>query len=387
MRAPLLSKVAGAVLLAIFLISPVTTLGATLAADDSLNVSVSPTDNAYLAGTEVRVNAELPADLLAAAGTLLITAPIQGDALLLAGTIDVTSPVGGDVRAAGGRVVIEGDVGGDVAGFAGAFTMTGKAKEVRAAGGTVELRGGAAGPVTVYAGSVYLSGEFSGDVRIVASDHVTLGEGTIIRGVFEYNAPQEAGIPPSALVEGGVRYTGSSSFLPTEEEARTFALAGLGIFFVVRLVAGALAAGLIAGLFPSFARRLTDEALARSWKRFVLLMLLGFAILVATPVLILLLLASFVGIGIAALIGAAYLLAILLSYLYAALFAGALIMKLTVKRMSVSWKSAILGTVVLYFLGLIPGVGLLIAFVLSAVSLGAMALLFYRASFGRGEIG
>lgn len=371
----------------VFLLAPVVVFGATVVADESLNVSISPADNAYLAGTEVRVNAPLPADLLVVAGTLLVTAPVAGDVLVGAGAVDLVAPVSGDVRVFGGRIVIEGDVGGDMAAVGGVVAISGKGKEVRVAGGTVELRDGASGPVTIYGGSVYLSGEFRGDVKVVASDHVTLGEETTIRGVFSYNAPQEAGIPASATIIGGVTYTGSSSFLPTAEEAHTFALAGVGVFFLVRLVAGALAAGLIAGIFPMLARRVADTALTRSWKRFVLLMLLGFAIMVVTPVLVIFLIASFVGIGIAALVGTAYLFALLLSYLYAALLAGTTFVHIAFKRTSVSWKSAVLGMVLLYLISLIPVAGFLITFVLTAVALGTLTLLFYNFVFGRSETG
>ncbi len=370
----------------IFLAAPIIALGATVAADESVNVSVSPNDNAYLAGTEVRVTAPLPADLLAAAGTLLVTAPVVGDALMMAGTVDITAPVEGDVRVLGGRVRIEGEVKGDIAVLGGAVSIIGKGNEIRVAGGTVELRGGATGPVTIYGGTVYLSGEFAGDVKVVASDHITVGEGTTIQGTLSYNAPQEAGIPTSASIVGGVTYTGSSSFLPTVEEAHTFALAGVGVFFIVRLVAGALAAGLVVGVFPLLARRVADEVLTRSWKRFVLLMLLGLAVMVVTPVFIIFLVASFVGIGIAALVGAAYVLLLLLSYLYAALLAGAVVMRTAFKRSTVSWKSAILGMVILYLINLIPGAGLLVTFVLTAVALGTLTHLFYRLVFSRAEI-
>ncbi len=373
------------ILLALVFLAPLGVFGATTAADETVELSVSPTDNAYLAGAEVRVTAPLPADLLAAAGSLLVHSFVAGDALLIGGTVEVTEGTGGDVRVAGGRVLIEGDVGGDVAILGAAVTMTGTGKEIRVAGGTVELRGGATGPVTVYGANVYLSGEFLSDVHIVASDHVTLGDNTVIKGALEYNAPQEAGIPSSAVIDGGVRYTGSSAFLPTAKEAETFALAGLGVFLLVRLLAGAIAAGLLAGLFPSFSHLLTKEALMRSWKRFALLVLLGFAVLIVTPVLLILLVATFVGIGIAALVGAAYLLALVLSYLLAAIFAGALLMRLLAKRWSVSWKAALLGAVALYLLTLVPFVGSLVSFVLSLAALGALSFVFYRSAFGRGE--
>lgn len=357
----------------------------TLAAEQSL-ASTTPEQNAYRAGADVVINAPLPADLLAAAGTLQIQAPVAGDGLIAAGSLIVSAPVEGDLRAAGARVQVTGDIGGELAVFGANISVTGKAKEIRAAGGTIAITGGSAGPVTVYGANVTLAGEFAGDVRVVASDHVTLGEGTVIHGAFEYNAPQEAGIPASATVAGGVSYIGSSSFLPTAAEAKTFALAGVGIFFLVRLVAALLAVGLLTGLFPEFARRVAEEALVRSGKRVITLMLIGIGVIVLTPVLIVFLLASFVGIGLAALVGASYILLLLLSYAYAAVIAGATLMRLIFKRRDVPWKGAVLGMALLYVLGLVPGLGLVITFILSAIALGSLVSLFYKFAFNRSSL-
>lgn len=369
-----------ALLIGLFL-APLGVFAATLQADQSLDVSASPEGNAYLAGTTVRVDAPIVGDLLSAAGTLLVSAPVSGDVLATGGTLDFLAPVAGDMRAAGGRIRVENDVAGELALFGGAITVTGKAKEIRAAGGTVELRSGADGPVSVYGGNIVLAGTFNGDVRVVASDHVTLAEGTVIQGAFDYNAPQEAGIPASAVITQGVHYIGSASFLPTAEEAHTFAIAGIGIFFAVRLVAAMLVAGLVAGLFPKLAGAVAHEALARSVKRSILLTLLGFAVILATPVLLLLLVVSFVGIGIAALIGSLYLLALLLSYLYAAVLVGSAFMRTVMKRTDVPWKGAVLGMLLLVLIGLIPVVGLLIVFFISCTALGALLILFYRSAF------
>lgn len=364
---------------------PYAASAATLQANQSLDVSESPQGNAYLAGTEIRVDAPLPADVLAAAADLSVNAPVLGDALLVAGTVGLNAPVTGDVRSAGGRVRIDGDVGGELAVFGGAITVTGKVHEVRVAGGSVELRSGADGDVTVYGGSVSLAGTFTGNVRVVASDHVSLAEGTVIMGTFEYNAPQEAGIPPTAVIEGGANYVGSASFLPTAEEAQTVAIAGLGLFFAVRLVAAILAAGLVAGLFPAFTRALSAQVFDRSFKRSVLLTLLGFSVIVATPVLILLLVVSFVGMGIAALIGALYILLLLLAYLYASVLIGAVFMRTVMKRPEVTWKGAVLGMFLLGLIGIIPIIGSLLAFVLSSLALGAMLVIFYRFAFGKDQ--
>ena len=369
-------------LIALFL-APLAASAATLRADTTLTITEPPLGNAYLAASELRVHVPLAGDLVVAAGSLEATAPIEGDALFAAGTASFSAPITGDVRAAGGRIYVGEAVGGELAALAGHLTVTGKASEVRAAGGTIELLGGASGPVVVYGGTIVLSGVFEGDVRVTASDSVRLTEGTSIRGVLEYNAPQEAAIPESAQIDGGVRYVGSASFVPTAEEAKTFALAGLGIFFLVRLVAAMLAAGLAVGLFPEFARRVTHEATGRSLKRFFMLVLLGFAAVVATPVLILLLLASFVGIGIAALLGATYVLMLMLGYLYAGVLVGSLFARYALKRPGVSWRSAAFGILVLYVIGLLPVIGILISSIVAAAALGAIIATFYKFSFGR----
>ncbi len=346
-----------------------------------VNLSPASSTNVYLLGGDVRLSTTTIADVAILGGTLTVSSPVAGDALLAGGTIDVLRPVAGDLRAFGGNIVIEDSVGGDLAAAGGAVRVLGKPKNTIIAGGTVELSGGSAGPVTVYGAGVLLSGTFTGDVRIYASDHVTLAEGTVIHGSLKYNAPQQAEIPTSAVVDGGVAYTGSSSFLPTTQEAQTFAAAGAGVFFVVNIIAALLAAGLLAGVLPLFARRIADRVLTFSLRRFILVALLGFATLVATPVLILLLIVSFVGIGVAIVLAAGFALLCVLSYLYAAVLAGSALARTFQKRQTVLWRDAVIGMLALQLIGIIPGLGTLVVMVLSAAAAGAIVSIGFSFAF------
>ena len=208
----------------------------------------------------------------------------------------------------------------------------------------------------------------------------------IIHGVLKYNAPVQTDIPSDSHVDGGVNYIGSAAWLPTEKQAKTFATAGLWIFILVRITAALVATGLIAGLFPVFTDRVVEATLRRTPERFILLTLLGFAGFIATPVLILFLVASFVGIGIALILLAAYALFLLLSYVFAAVLAGAMVMYLIRKRTRVSWRVAVLGVLVLYIVGIIPYIGVVLKLVLCATAGGAVLALFYRFAFRRNEI-
>lgn len=377
----------GITLTFLVLLIPVTGLAATFASEENVTLSEPVPDNAYLAGASVTVTTGLPADLVAAAGTVNIYAPVAGDVLAAAGTVLIERPVGGDVRAVGGKVTVANDVAGDVAVAGGSVTVSGLARGVYVIGGTVLVTGGATGPVTIYGADVTLSGDIAGDVEVIASDSFTLGNDTRIQGALRYNAPEAVTIPADVVVDGGITYTGSYAYVPTNEEAQRFAIAGAGIFFLVRMLAGMLAAGLVVGLFPSFARTVVNGALYSGTRRSILSVLLGFALFVASPILILLLLLTFVGAGVAFLLGALYLLLILLSYIFAAVIAGAALRRGLSRHLrflgEVTWRDAVLGVAVLSLIGIIPVVGWFAKLLLTFLAAGALAAIAYRTGFGR----
>lgn len=374
-------------LLALFTL-PGVSHAATVLSGRVVAVSSTTPDNTYVAAGQVNVNVPSSADLCAVGGTIMVSAPVAGDALLAGGTVDLQKAVSGDARIIGGRVNVSDSVNGDLMVAGGFVTVSGKAKNTYIGGGTIEMTNGSSGPVTIYGADVVLSGEFNGDVEVVASDHLSLGQGTVIHGGLKYNAPEQADISTSAHIDKSVNYIGSAPYLPTVQQAKTFAIAGLWVFFLVQVAAAIVATGLIAGLFPAFSERMIETILTRGPERFILLALLGFAAFVAVPVLILLLTISFVGIGAALILAAGYALFILISYVYACVLAGsALLYVIRRKRRPsawrVSWRGALLGVPVLYLVGLVPFFGLTVKVVLSAAAGGAILSLFYNFALKR----
>ncbi len=368
-----------AVLVALALL-PGTVSAATLQSARSLVVSEPLQDNAYLTGSDVSVAAPLTADLVAAGGTLTVSAPVGGDGLLAGGRVDVRKPIAGDIRAVGGEIFLDSSVGGDLMVAGGSVTASTTAHDAYIAGATVRVAG-SGGNVTIYGADITLSGNIPGDVTVYASDRLTIAEDTHIKGSLKYDAPQQVAVPASAVVGQGIVYTGSSSFLPTNEEAKKFAVAGAGVFVIVRVVALMVAAGLIAGLFPVLTLALTERVIGTSPRRFVLLALLGFAVIVATPVLAVFLLVSVVGTVVAVLLVALYVLLLMLAFLYAGVFAGAALLRGLVKREQVTWRTALLGTVVLYLVGMVPVLGGLVVLILTSAALGAITGATYKAAF------
>lgn len=366
------------------LLVPGLAFASTVETSKTLVVSEPPAGNAYAFGGDLTVAAPVTADLTAGGGSVVVSAPVAGDALIAGGSVDIRKAVQGDLRVVGGRVMVDDAVTGDLVALAGSISVKASPAFAYVAGLSVSFENGAKGPVTIYGSSVNLAGTFEGTVDVVATDHLTIAPGTVIHGALNYDAPARIEVPTTASVTGKVTYTGKS-FLPTSEEARSFAVAGSVLFFVVKILAALIAAGLFAGLFPRFAAAVVERTIARTPTRFIILALLGFGVLVAGPVLILILLVSFAGALIAFVVLALYVLLLLLAYIYAAIIAGGALARGVAKRTTLYWRDAVFGMLALSVIGLIPVIGWLVLLILMAAAAGAIVSLAYRFAFPEDE--
>ncbi|HVM59018.1 MAG TPA: hypothetical protein VMT80_01685 [Candidatus Paceibacterota bacterium] len=356
---------------------------ATLSAFRNTVVADSASGNAYAAGLTVTLVAPVAGDFSSLAGSMLVAAPVAGDALLIGGSAALRAPVTGDVRAIGGRLSFYSPIGGDLAAIGASVRDEGKsAGSVFVAAFDAALAGGADGPVRIYGNSVSLSGEYAKDVQVVSSGRLTLLPGTIIRGKLVYRAPEPAEIPNSAKVLGGIAYT-NTSYLPSSSASRVLSYLSIGIFLLVRILGALILAGLFAGLFPRFAESFARRADTARLRSTLLTALLGFAALVATPVLLVLLALTFVGLGIAALLFVLYLLLAFLAAIYAGILTGALAVRRFGRRETVRWSDGVLGMLVLSLILLVPYAGPLLVALLMMYCAGALLLQFFQFAFLR----
>lgn len=346
----------------------------------------SAPENTYTAASQVTIAKPLPADLITAGASVTVNAPIDGDVLAAGGTVTVAKGAGGDVRVAGARVDVSGPVGGDIAAAGGAVRIRSAAQNIYAAAASVDVAGSSSGDVTLYGANVMLSGDYAGNVSIVASNNLTIADNTHIHGVLKYSAPEKLVASEGTVIDGGAKYTGAYAYVPTSEQAHQYALVGTGIFFAVRILAGMIVAGLIAGLFPLIAEDIASMALTRNPYATVKHFGIGLALAVLTPVLCLMLLISFVGAGLAFLLIVLYALLVLLAYAFCGITLGVLLRRTLLYRIrgvrDFTWKDAALGTVCLHVVGLVPYLGTFGMLALMLVCAGTVALFAYDKSFG-----
>lgn len=354
---------------------------ASFKAGQSLVATSSSPGNAYAAGASVVLTAPVEGDFSVVGGSVVTAAPVKGDGLIVAGSLSSRANVAGDLRAIGGTIAVTQPIGGDF--FAAGFSVSDSGRvggSVFIVGADVALNNGASGPVTIYGNTVTLDGTFDADVTVVSSGRVSLAPGAVIHGAFSYQSPEMATIPASVVLDGGVAYT-NASYLPDPGTSHTLAFLSVGFFIVARIIGALILAGLLAGLFPVFARSIIDGVVIARPREVLLTFLLGFALLVATPIAIVFLLLTFVGIGLALLLFLLYALLALLALIYAGILIGGLLVRRFVGREQVLWRDGVLGAAALSLVALVPFIGVWVVFVLTAFSLGTLLRMFFTFAF------
>lgn len=268
-------------------------------------------DDVFAAGSSVDVRANISGDVFVAGGWVDLTADVADNVIAGGGLIDVGGRTAGDLIVAGGILDVAGEVGDNVVATAASldveatvgsklFASAGRLKvgalshvsnDAWLAGGVVDVAGAVEGDTVISAGRTTLRGRFGGDVTVNALT-LTLTDGTEISGDLIHHGPEPPVIEDGAQVRGRVRYDPEP---PPEREASRPPFFWLGIVAVLGLMLDVLV--------PSYLRQAGRQVLARPLTNLGL----GAAILVTTPVLVLLLflsvLASALGLAVMAVYG------------------------------------------------------------------------------------
>jgi len=279
----------------------------------------------------------------AAGGTVTLDAEVGDDALLAGGNVvlDPSTCINGRAWIVGRRLDISGCIG----------------KELKAAGGNIAV-----------------SAEVMGDVML-AGETIEIKPGTVIHGNLRYMSPNAATIDKAAIIKGTITHLPSPRH---ERGAMGAAAASIGILISLMVTGTVLLL-----LFPRVAAAVTDRIAQAPWKSLGL----GLAVLAATPLVVILLFASLVGLWLGFILLAAYLVALLVGYLSGVLAAGEILLKRLRRQTELTrgWRVAalVIMLVVVGVLGLVPGLGGLLIFALLLFGLGGLAWQVYRAVAAR----
>jgi cytoskeletal protein CcmA (bactofilin family) len=312
-------------------------------------------------------------DLVATAGSVIVEGTVTGDVEATAGSVLVApgGRVGGDVVATAGSVVVAGTVDGSVAAFGGAATL--------AEGATV------GGDFEAAAGEVHVAGTVGGDARVGAERLVVASTGSVA-GDLEYDV---ATLQLDGTVAGATRAVDEVSFVTapafqfgpagTPELPAVPAWIGAVYGFLANLLLGVL----LLAVAPDFGRRVASLGTTRALRSG----LAGLLVVVATPVVLLLLLVSIVGIPLSLAGLAVFVLVLWAAGVYGAYAVGTWLLALADRAGASRWVALVAGLLAVAVVGLVPVLGGLVQFVVLLLGLGAFALAVRGESGGDGDAG
>ena len=331
-------------------------------------------EDIYLAGGNVNVAATVDGDVVAAGGHVTVGDDIKEDALLAGGSVTVQGKVHDDVRAAGGSVTLDAEVGDDALLAGGNVTLTPTSRVGGRAwltGGELDIAGRIGKELKAAGGHIVIAGEVMGDAAL-AGENIEIRPEAVIHGNLRYMSPNAAIIDKAAKIEGTITHLPGPQHEPGIAGA---ARAGARLGFLVSLMVTGIVLLL---LFPRVAAAVTNHIAQAPWKSLGL----GLAVLTATPLVIILLFVSVIGVWLGFILLATYLIALLSGFLAGALCAGETGLKRLSAKAEITrgWRVGVLiiTLVVVGALGFVPVLGGLVIFGMLLFGLGGLALQMYR---------
>lgn len=328
-------------------------------------------EDLYLAGGQVEVSGRVDGDVSAAGGRITIDDSVTGDVAVFGGTVHLRARVQDDARLTAGEVTVSGQVGDDLLAAGGNVTLSPETRiggRAWLAGGRVEVGGRIGKGLKAAGGEIVIAGEILGDAELLG-ETIVIHPGTIIHGQLRYHSPNEAKIDP------GARILGSVVAAPLDARPPRAGHTGGRVFMVLSLL---VCAALLYLLFPAFSLATARGVRAVPWANLGL----GFAVLAAGPLVVLLLLVSLLGLWLGLIVLALYLTLLLLGYLTGVLFIADWGLQLA-RRADDHGRWSMIGAIaaaliVLTLLRLVPVVGALASFALMLLGLGALTRALWR---------
>ncbi len=325
----------------------------------------------FAAGNTLLINKPIAGDLIAAGGNVEVAATVAGDALLAGGDIAVSKKISQSLYSISGKLFVNDSIGRNarVAGGQIEFSPISEVNgNVSAAGGQVSLKGKVNGNVQAAGGRVLIDAIISGDVE-ATSGQVEIGPNAKIAGKLRYASRDPIVRDPAAKVAGSVETFEPSGGWPVPENVEHRMGRSGGWVWTIGLL---IVATTLIALMPTFYTRVVETYRTRP----AMSLLIGFITLICVPALAILFLITIIGVPLALLIIAAYLILLVVGYVTTGISIGDWLLKRVTddKAGSTWWRigSAVAGVLIVSLIARIPWVGGWVVLIALLIGLGAL---------------
>ncbi len=314
----------------------------------------------YAAGGIVSLSGQVEGDMYTAAGSFTNNGVIDGDLAVAAGTVQMHASVTDDVRVIGGEVVIAGTVGGDVVVLGGLLKVLSTARidgDILFFGGDLQVLGPVEGSVMGTAESVRIDA-YVGDSVDVTATRLSLGDRAEVIGDVRYISNTELVRSQNAVVVGEVVQN-------TAPVDTSVSYEGVVVLFIVLLFSALIFQLLLRQQLERHANELTGGL--------GLAGLIGIAIVILAPVLIVVGVASMLGTLIGLVLLALFFLLLFGAVAFSSVLVGGVISRYHQGTPTFNVLYTVGGAIAIQILMLIPVLGPTLVLVIFFIALGVLA--------------
>jgi cytoskeletal protein CcmA (bactofilin family) len=322
----------------------------------------------FASGQTVDISGTVNGDIFCAGQSISISGTVNGDVLCAGQNVRVSGHVNGSIRVAGQNVTVDGLVERNISAVGQSITLESSAKakqDVSLAGQSIAVNGTVGRDLALTTASATINGTVGRDVQ-AQDTNLALGSSAVVGGDIAYTSLHTLSRASGAQVAGNI--TRSEPVRARHNEARWGAIIGGSLWFAVYLFIALLCmALLLALLFPRMFQAVSGIAINEPLKT----VLVGFAISIIVPMLIIVFMFTVFGIPFALLVGLAWALAVCLAGPFAAYYAGRLILGKSANNVLFVM---LIGAGVLLVLYFIPIVGIVVSLLALWFGLGMIVL-------------
>ncbi|MEN6324721.1 MAG: polymer-forming cytoskeletal protein [Syntrophomonas sp.] len=259
----------------------------------------------FISGNNLIVNADVDGDVFAAGQTVVINGNVNGDVIAAANSVRVNGNVQGDIRVAGSSIEVNGQIDGSMTGAGNNISLRDGARvkrDVLVFGDTIELFAPIEGQALGSAKQIHINAPINGDVQIWGVQNLLVGASTVISGKLSYRSDKPAQIASEAKI---VEVTRLAPQIRPETPDENFSWFAALLWLSAWVLLWGVAYLLFPALLPQMGRLAQQEPWAAlGW---------GFLMLLLTPLAILILMITVVGIPISLLLLLVYIVVLLVS--------------------------------------------------------------------------
>ncbi len=322
-------------------------------------------DTVFLAGKTAIVAGVVNGDVFAAAERVEVTGTVRGNVYSAGETVTIAGEVSGNVHAAGKNVEVDSRVGGSSF-VAGQNVIVTEGSELARggyfAGESVRSKGRVGRDLIFAAETMELSGSVERSVRGYGK-RVTVSSSGSVGGDLQVTVP----LPDAIEVDDGATVSGETIVdIEKKAERRAFLYPGFYFGVLAKALAMLLMGLVLVTLFPSLLPPAPESS-----KEVLRDMGFGFVALIATPVVMLIIALTVIGIPVSIVLGMVYGVLLFLSTLVVAYFAAQRLPAADNRRLVLNTGASLL---VILFVVAIPFVGPGLSFLVHIFGMGCLVV-------------